>query len=185
MGRRGIVKTQKMLVLSVVLGSACSWGQARPGAIFGARDPAVCPSRKAPAKGAPTVDQAKAYFHCDNERVDPAVYASHGSQLWLVSELKLEVAPNSRPFNLTTDSTSDIDPKQPVYNIRGSYAQYQCMTPDAGGGGTYPIGKNCVRRDLSKVEGMCYKNTFADWHCVYQRSDPPALTPAAQPAPTQ
>jgi hypothetical protein len=82
-----------------------------------------------------------------------------------------------------TDTKSAIDPKQPVYDIRGSYAKYQCMTPDSGGGGTYPIGKNCIRRDFANAGGICYKDTFADWHCVFSTGDAPRLTPTGLPAP--
>jgi hypothetical protein len=105
------------------------------------------------------------------------------SNLYLDSEVRIEVASSARPFNIVTDgSPNDIDPKQQVYNIRGSFAQYQCSTPNAGGGGTYPIGKNCTRRDFPKFVGMCYKDTFGDWHCVFQNGLP-SQTVSDQPAP--
>lgn len=142
------------------------WAQAHPGAAFGARDPAVCASRKAPVKGAPTVEQADAYFRCDNELVN--------GYLYLVTEVKIELSPSARAFNILTDSTGIIDPKQPIYNIRGNYAAYQCVNPASATPGQFPAGKNCNRSDVSNATGMCYKDTFADWHCVMagQRSWP-------------
>jgi hypothetical protein len=177
------MKTQTMSALLVVLSCTGAWAQSHPGAPYGARDPAVCGSRKAPAKGAPTIDQAKAYFFCDSELAVPGTFGGNGGHLYLVSDVKLDVASSSRPFNILTDSTSAIDPAQPVYNIRGSYAKYQCMTPGSGGGGTYPFGKNCNRYDIPKATGMCYKDTFADWHCVFLGGDPPQVTATGQPAP--
>src|ERR1022692_1818980 len=136
------MKTQTLLALLTVIGGTSAWAQSHPGTPFGARDPHICKSRKDPAKGGPAADQAKAYFLCDNELLVPGRFGGSGSYLYLVTELKIDVAPNARPFNIDTDAnnTGDIDPRQPVYNIKGTYAHYQCFTPDAGGGGTYPIG---------------------------------------------
>jgi hypothetical protein len=134
------------------------WAQAHPGTPFGARDPVVCASRKAPAKGAPTAAQANAYFRCDNELVNGFLY--------LVTEIKLEVAPSARAFNILTDTTGIIDPKQPIYNIRGSYAAYSCWNLASANPGQFPPGKSCSRSDVSNATGMCYKDTFGDWHCV-------------------
>ena len=101
-----------------------------------------------------------------------------------MTNVKLEVASSSRPFNILTDPDSAIDPEQPVYNLRGSYEQYQCGTPDAGGGGSYPIGKNCTRHTFSNAGGRCYKDTFGDWHCVLSTGGPPTET-LGQPAPVR
>jgi hypothetical protein len=149
--------------LLVVLSGTGVWAQTHPGAIFGTRDPAVCASRKAPAKGAPTVDQAKTYFRCDTELLNGILY--------LVADVKVEVAPNSRPFNIQTDTTGIIDPAQPIYNIRGSFTKFACMNPATGSGwpppdGQWPIGKNCTHSAVTNATGMCYKDSFADWHCV-------------------
>jgi hypothetical protein len=178
------METRTFSALLMLLGGTSLWSQPHPGAQFGARDPAVCASRKAPAKGAPTVEQAKMYFTCGSELLVPQTFGGSGAQLYLVTEVKLEVASSSRPFNILTDPDSAIDPAQPVYNIRGSYAQYQCGTPGAGGGGSYPIGKNCTRRVFSNAGGRCYKDTFADWHCVLSTGGPPTET-LGQPAPKQ
>jgi hypothetical protein len=177
------MKIQTLLTLLTVLGGSSAWAQTHPGAPFGARDPHVCASRKDPAKGGPTADQAKAYFLCDSEIL--VRFGGNRSYLYLVAELKIEVAPNARPFNIVTDTGSNgaIDPQQPVYNIRGTYAYYQCVTPDSGGGGTYPIGKNCTRQDITKMSGLCYKDTFADWHCGTQSFNHAGEGTPGQPAP--
>jgi hypothetical protein len=172
------MKTQTVSILLAVLSSGNSWAQTHPGALFGARDPAVCSARKAPAKGAPTVEQAKAYFRCDTELLNGILY--------LVTDVKIEVAPSARPFNILTDTTGIIDPKQPVYNIRGSFTKFNCMNPAAGSGwpppdGQWPIGKNCSRTDILNATGMCYKDSFTDWHCVMNGLGAPG--PINQPAP--
>jgi hypothetical protein len=177
-----LLTTNAFSALLMAFAGTSLWAQSHPGAEFGARDPAVCASRKSPAKGAPTVDQAKTYFSCDSEGFTPFVFGGSGAKLYLVTEVKIEVASSPRPFNILTDVDSAIDPKQPVYNIRGSYAGYWCKTPGAGGGGSYPIGKNCTRSAYSNAGGMCYKDTFADWHCILSTGPPPSEIPD-QPAP--
>jgi hypothetical protein len=152
------MKMQSKMACLVVLSGTGVWAQSHPGAPFGARDPAVCASRKAPVKGAPTVDQAKAYFYCDTELAN--------GYLYLVADVKVEVAPSARAFSILTDSTGIIDPKQPIYNIRGSYTAYQCVNPASATPGQFPAGKNCNSSDVTNATGMCYKDSFADWHCV-------------------
>jgi hypothetical protein len=147
----------KMAWLAIFSGTG-AWAQPHPGAPYGARDPSVCASRKAPVKGAPTIDQAKAYFYCDTELAN--------GYLYLVADVKIEVAPGSRPFNILTDTTGIIDPKQPIYNIRGSYSFYQCVNPAKCYSGTISARKNCNSSDVSNATGMCYRDSFADWHCV-------------------
>jgi len=153
------------------------WAQSHPGAIFGVRDPAVCPSRKAPAQGAPSVEQARTYFRCDTELLNGALY--------LVADVKIEVAPTPRPFNPLTDTTGIIDPRQPIYNIRGSFTKFACTSPSAGSGRSTrelrpAIGGNCNRSEVTNATGMCYRDTFADWHCAMggQSSQP---TPGQPP----
>jgi hypothetical protein len=160
------MRTQSMVALLLVLSGTGVWAQTHPGTPFGARDPAVCASRKAPEKGAPTADQAKAYFYCDKELANGFLY--------LVADVKVEVAPSSRPFNILTDTTGIIDPKQPIYNIRGSYTTYQCWNLASANPGQFPPGKSCNSSNVTNATGMCYKDSFADWHCVMsgQRSLP-------------
>ena len=81
------MRTQTMLVLLVVLSGTGGWAQSHPGAPFGARDPAACASRKAPAKGAPTVDQAKAYLFCDSELLVAGTFGGSGAYLYLIADV--------------------------------------------------------------------------------------------------
>ncbi len=123
---------------------------------YGARDPKTCSNRKAPGRGALSPAQAIQYFTCDAE-------SEWDLCLYLVTDVKIEVAPNARPFNRSTDGlvNSEIDPSQPVYNIRGSFRQYQCNYPGAVNGAP---GKNCAIYEQAHASGTCYKDTFGDWH---------------------
>jgi hypothetical protein len=116
-------------------------GQRGIGAKYGARDPMTCDSRKQPVHGAPSAEQAKMYFLCDAEHENVRAVEMANS-LVLYSEVQLEVAPTPRPFNPRTDWMRDIDPKRPVYNVRGSFAKYQCSRPGSNGPASYPAGKN-------------------------------------------
>ena len=129
-----------------------AWAQPHPGAPYGARDPSVCASRKAPVKGAPTIDQAKAYFYCDTELAN--------GYLYLVADVKIEVAPGSRPFNILTDTTGIIDPKQPIYNIRGSYSFYQCVNPANATPGQFPPERTAIVR-MSQTPPACATGTVS------------------------
>ena len=129
-----------------------------PGAQYGTREPTTCATRTAPAKGAPSADQARQYVICDSESV-------YGSSLFLVTSVKVQVAPVSHPPNqLVKQMRGDIDPSQPVWDIRGSFTQYQCSQT---GPSQNPFARthNCSVSDLPAAAGYCYKNTFGDWHC--------------------
>ncbi len=166
----------------MVLSGTGAWAQSHPGARYGARDPAVCASTKDPSKGALSAAQAQTYFLCG------VTGEKEGNDvLYLISGLKIQVAPSSRPFNSWTDSVPDIDPNQPVYSIRGSYTAYTCYIPGQGGAFGFPMGKNCTRADAGgnapfTAAGFCYKDSFGDWHCRMQPKEAPQTT-AGQPAP--
>ena len=145
-----------MLAVSAIVASA----QSGEGKKFGARDPRTCASQKEPSKGAPTVAQIKAYFICDNEKM--ARSGVSGDLLYLVTDVVVEVG-KGRPFNPATDSFTSVDPSQPVYPIRGSYVGWQCAVVGQINGAP---GKNCARNEALKVGGVCYKDTFGDWHAT-------------------
>jgi hypothetical protein len=149
---------RKVPGLLLALGGGSAWSQSHPGAVFGACDPSVCGSRKAPVTGAPTVDQAKAYFYCDTELAN--------GYLHLGADVKIQVALGARPFNILTDSTGIIDSERPIYNVRGSYTAYQCMNPASATPDQFPAGKNCNSSDVTNATGLCYRDSFADWRCV-------------------
>lgn len=129
-----------------------------------ARTPQTCPSMVEPKTGPPSVEQAKMYFLCDQEWE-----SSVGKSLWLISDLTLEVAPNSRPANGTDLEYNtrhggehlSMNTKQPVYDIRGSFTRYICHQIKR----LNPVGKNCTVSQYPNSTGICFRNTFGDWHC--------------------
>ncbi len=125
------------------------------GAQYGTRDPATCTNRKTvPASAA----VAMTYVKCDTEGV-------FAGRLYLTTDLKVQVG-SSRPFNFNQDSmATGIDARQPVYDIRGSYTQYQC---DLLSERQTDFAKthNCMKYPAAAGGyGRCFKDTFGDWHC--------------------
>jgi hypothetical protein len=138
------------------------------GAPYGTRDPKTCSNRTAPAHGAPSADQTKQYFICDQERADPRVIS-------LVTNVKVQVAsaPLLRDQLRAVTHPADLDFNQPVWNIRGSFTQYQCaqftsmLSQHAN---AYGRAHNCNATDMPTATGFCYKNTFGEWHCIMSDS---------------
>jgi hypothetical protein len=147
------------LSVAVALIPAAAQAQRGVGAKFGARDPRTCATLKDPARGAITADQAKRYFICESELVARA--AGGGDLLYLVSDVNIEVG-KGRPFLESTDAWPNIDPAETVYPIRGSYVVWQCVPLGAING---EPGQNCSRSAEPHATGICYKDTFRDWHC--------------------
>jgi hypothetical protein len=137
------------------------------GAQFNAPGPRSCSTRKSPASGKPTPEQARAYVICSLE----GTYGS-GPQLALVSQVKIEVG-RGRPFNILTDSFESIDPTQTVYDIRGSLVSYDCG---------YAGPNSCKRGDQRDGSGICFRTTFGDWHCTfYDRKNDIVKNPLVKP----
>ncbi|BCL37970.1 hypothetical protein [Nostoc sp. MS1] len=112
----------------------------------------TCPSRTEPTTGAPSVEQVKTYFQCDTEK---EVDIGDGYLKW-ITNLTIEVAPVSRPFNERTDGRYlSIDIKEPVYDIRGTYINHFCNKRNG----------YCDIDQYYGSAGICYRNTFRDWHC--------------------
>jgi hypothetical protein len=132
------------------------------GAKYGARDPRTCASRTAPTHGAPSVAQATLYTICEMERGDGI------HPLDLITGLKLQVAPVSHPANqvIREITASDLDPREPVWDIRGSYTAYRCFPLSSlTAGNAFARTHNCWVTEQPAATGYCYKNTFGDWHC--------------------
>ena len=128
-----------------------------PGSRYGTREPKTCASRMEPAGGAISPEQARQYFICDVE-------VEGVTGLVLVTNVKIEVAPG-RIFNYNTDSGhTGIDPRQIVYDIRGSYTHSDCHRT-AAGDSAFARTHNCSAFDEPAAQGLCFKNTFGDWHC--------------------
>lgn len=139
--------------------------QPRPGntlgAMYGTREPKTCATRTAPSRGAPSADQARQYFICDSEKV-------YGTSLILVTNVKVQVAPISHPPNdlIKELAAADIDPREPVWDIRGSFTRYHCGKTGPQIVNPFVRTHNCIAWDQPATTGYCYKNTFADWHCA-------------------
>ena len=148
---------QQSIIVGVIGGLLISSTtiQAAVGGAYDAREPRTCPSRKEPSRGALSSQQAIQYFACDTEGI-------YVGQLYLATDINIDVAPKPRRFNVATDSFSGIDPSQPVFDIRGSYTRYQCSKPDST---LAPKGRNCDLTPQPQATGICYKDTFSDWHC--------------------
>jgi len=151
------MKVLVTLVVALLAGSV-AYGQAGTGAKYGTRDPVTCKSKKEPAKGGPTAEQAAMYWRCDKE----GTRSGSDTNLYLFENVKLEVG-KARPFQASDQMLTDADPSQPVYPVRGMTEIYQCndpsrMTPPAP-------GHNCNFTPGSAVTGACYKTAFGDWRC--------------------
>ena len=133
------------------------------------RKPQSCPSRAEPKTGAISVEQAKMYFTCHVEKGD--TFDGNISDLSLVTNLKLQVAPKSRRANdadvfRAAGQSISLDRNKPLYDIRGSYTSYFC-------GRTQPYvqdGTNCLASNMSAGKGICFKDTFGDWFCLMTSS---------------
>jgi hypothetical protein len=150
------------------------------------RRPQTCPSRKAPAKGAPSLAQAKRYFTCHAElEVIRPNKGSGPSALNLIDNLNMQISARARRFSPSTDSESGLNHRlnKPlgltsdllVYDIQGSYTIYECNDASYN-----KPGANCSISQFNDSRGVCFQNTFGDWHCTMvgapeaqQRKGPP------------
>lgn len=149
------------LALSLVLSATAH--AANVGAKYGARNPRVCATRTAPAKGPIAAAQARQYFVCDNESETPS--AVEGSTLHLVTDVNIQVGAG-RPFMMGDDNTDTnvdegIDPHYTVYPIRGGFVDWPCKPV----GEFAPAGKNCSRTPMLHASGICFMSSFHEWHC--------------------
>ena len=152
--------TRKLLLLTVLMlavGLPLAHAQKDAGKPYGARDPQPCGSRKAPRWGAPSAAQAAHYVSCDKEIVDAF---GHLGQL---ADLKVEVS-KGHAFTMY-DQAPNIDVKETVYGIRGSFKMTYCSVVD---GAVTLAGKNCMASEFPTTLGNCYKDNFGDWHCGLQ-----------------
>ncbi|HEY2345053.1 MAG TPA: hypothetical protein VGH80_04135 [Xanthomonadaceae bacterium] len=149
------------------IGGACVAGMlawpahAGMGDDFGTRDPAVCPIRTIPSKGAPSMQQVVHYLACDTEKVGDL-----GATMYLLSEVRLRVDPKGRPYDPKSDSfAADADAAQPVYGIRGDFRVYLCSRNDSPEGLADP-GHACRYQNFYDHAGLCWEDGGSDWHCA-------------------
>jgi hypothetical protein len=130
------------------------------------RQPLTCSSRTAPKKGAPSLEQVRRYFTCDNEAGNntyPGI-----TTLLLIDDLNIEVSPRGRRPNARDVMYETIKgvriemaPDRLVYDIRGTYTNYFCRS-----GGFFQPGKNCRVDKYTGSTGICYQSNFGEWHCL-------------------
>jgi hypothetical protein len=168
-------KKMKRLILmaaSVAL-SLCGMSHsisAQPGSgkLFGTRDPHTCPDSTVPKGNMITADKAKEYVYCSESYTTQNIY--------LYDEVTVQVG-TPRRYNPNEDvNVWNIDVSVPVNPIRGSLKQYQCAQA-----GEENMGKNCNVYDAPHASGLCYKDTFKDWHCAMMDYPMPLLARGAPP----
>jgi hypothetical protein len=134
------------------------------------RKPQTCPSRKSPAKGAPSLAQAKKYFTCHAESEQLNSRTGEYS-LNLIENLTMQISSTARRFNPATDSDPGynnrlnkplgLNADKPVYDIQGNYTKYWCNNSSY-----QKPGANCKVYKFVESRGICFQNSFGDWHCV-------------------
>jgi hypothetical protein len=132
-----------------------------------------CPSSRVnPKQGAPSIEQAKIYFYCDQEGETTGITSG---MLRLVDDLEIQISPKSRPFSLAHDfeyrrsPRADIkmDTEQPVYDIKASFTGTVCHYP----------GTTCSSDRFPSSNGICFRDTVSNWHCRAIGSSKPVANP--------
>jgi hypothetical protein len=141
-------------VLVLVCGAALA-AQDSIGAAYGAREPARCADRKQPAQGALTAAQATQYLKCTVEGIGDG-------RLFLLDEVKVELAGPGRAYDTRTDYYEGADQKQMIYPIKGSQTRYECEELSIRG---MVAGQQCRKMVEANATGACFKTTAGDWAC--------------------
>src|SRR5207244_1467739 len=100
-----------------------------------------------------------------------------------------------RPYNMNEDiNVGGIDVRVPVTPIRGSFKSYQCDDLGVLNPEKYR-GHNCGVTNEPNAEGLCYKDSFANWHCsmedthtsqeIARDAPPPGPVPVTQTPPAK
>jgi hypothetical protein len=156
-----ILRTFLVGWLAILLMALSAHADESVGAKFGSRDPRICATRTEALSAA----TAKQYFICDSEfTVGPN---ASGESIYLVSDVTVQLG-KPRPFSPDTDTfgfaaDNSIDPSQPVVPIRGSFNEWVCGK--LGQINAAP-GKSCNLTSNPHAVGICFKNSFGDWHCT-------------------
>jgi hypothetical protein len=134
------------------------------GAQYGTRNPTICANRKVSI----TAATAKMLVQCEKEGL-------LGDTLYLITDAVVQVG-RPRAFIYNQDSAATaIDAKQPVYDIRGSYTQYQCA-PLSEKPNAFAKTHNCFKYPAAPGGyGRCYTDTSGDKRCVMTGGGPTQL----------
>jgi hypothetical protein len=151
-----------------IVAAAPGFALAGIGAKYATRDPVSCMSKTKPEKGAPTAEQVKQYVVCGSAS-RPGEGENGYHRMILMENVRVEIG-QGRPFQGGVNSDinmHDVDPRFPIYPIRGSYVWYQCSNI-ADGDPWKSIdepGRNCNVYEHPRATGSCFKTTFGDWDC--------------------
>jgi hypothetical protein len=92
-------------------------------------------------QGGPTREQALRYF-------EGSIESAGEHMLVFVSDVKIEAATRSRALNLNTDDMDGIDTGRRVFDIHGSFTEYECAKRQA------------------RAKGICYHEWGSNWRCM-------------------
>ena len=140
------------------------------GAKYGTRDPVSCTQGAGP-RGVPSAAQVAQLVRCGQyEKL-----STGSSSLYLVENIRVEVGP-ARPYQHVRDSFTNIDVRQPLYPLRGSFRLYSCYPVQSTGGmipgpGTRAElgdnhGRSCSYTEHRQATGVCFRDSFGDLHCT-------------------
>lgn len=133
--------------------------------------PRPCPeSRALPVKGPPTIAQAKTYFYCTVE-ADLEPVAGRGLRM-LADRLDIKIAPRARKASVMDlfeyrqgpNGTVALDQRLPVYDIKATYVETTCHEIPQ-----FETGRSCTSVLFPPGAGLCFRDTFGDWHCRLHR----------------
>ena len=140
------------------------------GAKFGAPGPRSCSSMNQPSRGPLSPEQARAYVICGYEQD----YQGGQEELFLVGQVQVQVS-RGRPYEQGPDTLDQIDPRRPVYDIRGTSVTYLCSLPSV----ISPTDRRCSRTVNANDKGLCYQTTFNEWRCTWGDLTAPMSTDPA------
>src|SRR5688500_13413459 len=159
-----------LALLALLISSPGFAAEGAIGAPYGAREPAHCADRKAPAQGAPTSARAVEILRCTVEGIGDG-------DLYLVSDVKIAVG-QGRALDPRNDYFDDPDPSGMIYPITGSLTRYNCVPISE----REPAGKSCVSFVEANAKGACYRMRSGDWACrmadLVQQRTPDVAPPA-------
>jgi hypothetical protein len=146
------------------------------GVRYGSRNPRTCPTGALSGGNAPTPAQASMSLVCGMEGI------TTNSELILISEVTVQIG-GGRSYNQSNlTNATDADVNAQVYPIRGSFKRYDCAPLPPRG--IYPAGQQCSMYPNNNATGVCYKNTFGEWHCTMGAMDSVANAKNKVPPPT-
>ncbi len=136
------------------------------GARYGTPGPRRCSTTTEPRQGAISSEQARDYVICGHE------VESNGLDLF--GHVQVQVS-RARPYEHVRDSLQDIDPRRPVFDIRGASLVFSCLDPRQMPS-SLTRAQQCTRTQWNSAEGKCYQTTFGDWRCTWSDFNAPMST---------